>query len=223
MARRPLTPASSAYRVQLHAGFDFDAAAAIVPYLSRLGITHLYCSPYLQAVPGIRRQPYRLSRWTRARTQLNYRRFFDVDGLVGVRVEREEVFAATHALLLDWVADGSVDGLRVDHPDGLRDPGAYLDRCARRRQTSGSESRRSSNPARSSSTVEAVADEEHRTLVVRRGSLVVAANLGAPGPVGLPGPAGLLLASRPAETLVDAGAVHLGSDSVAVLRREDAR
>ena len=71
--------------------------------------------------------------------------------------------------------------------------------------------------------VEALADDEHRTLVVRRGSLVVAANLGAPGPVGLPGPAVLLLASRPAETLVDAGAVHLGSDSVAVLRRKDAR
>ena len=277
MTRRPITPASSTYRVQLHAGFDFDAAVAIVPYLARLGVTHLYCSPYLQAAPGsthgydvvdplrvneelggsegrqrlvealdavgmghvidlvpnhmaadpvhnpwwrdvltrgraspyagwfdiewdasddlegkvllavlpdtyeamldrggivlerragavvvkvgelelptdpstldrlpadaevhdldtvlvdefVRRQPYRLSRWTRARTQLNYRRFFDVDGLVGVRVERDEVLAATHELLLSWVADGTVDGLRVDHPDGLRDPGAYLDR-----------------------------------------------------------------------------------------------
>lgn len=278
MTRRPLTPASSTYRVQLHAGFDFDAAAAIVPYLARLGVTHLYCSPYLQAAPGsthgydvvdplrvneelgglegrrrlvaalddvgmghvidlvpnhmaadpihnpwwrdvlthgraspyaswfdiewdasddldgkvllavlpdtyeamldrggivlerrqgavvvragelelptdpttldrlpadagdvhdldtvlvdefVRRQPYRLSRWTRARTQLNYRRFFDVDGLVGVRVEHDDVFAATHELVLSWVADGTVDGLRVDHPDGLRDPGDYLDR-----------------------------------------------------------------------------------------------
>jgi (1->4)-alpha-D-glucan 1-alpha-D-glucosylmutase len=76
----------------------------------------------------IRRQPYRLSRWTRARTQLNYRRFFDVDGLVGLRVEQDDVFRASHELLLGWVADGIVDGLRVDHPDGLRDPGAYLAR-----------------------------------------------------------------------------------------------
>ncbi|GMA85225.1 hypothetical protein GCM10025868_04750 [Angustibacter aerolatus] len=61
---------------------------------------------------------------------LNYRRFFDVDTLAAVRVEDPEVFEATHRLLLDLVADGSLDGLRIDHPDGLADPRGYLDRLA---------------------------------------------------------------------------------------------
>ncbi len=57
-----------------------------------------------------------------------HRRFFDIDGLAGVRVEEAEVFEATHALALRLVADGVVDGLRVDHPDGLADPAGYLRR-----------------------------------------------------------------------------------------------
>ncbi|HWM32865.1 MAG TPA: malto-oligosyltrehalose synthase [Pseudolysinimonas sp.] len=57
---------------------------------------------------------------------LNYRRFFAVNELAGIRVELPEVFAATHALIASWVRDGLVDGLRVDHPDGLADPGGYL-------------------------------------------------------------------------------------------------
>jgi len=76
------------------------------------------------------RQHYRLVNWRRANTELNYRRFFDITTLAAVRVEDPEVFAATHALILRWVADGLVSGLRVDHPDGLADPGAYLRRLA---------------------------------------------------------------------------------------------
>jgi (1->4)-alpha-D-glucan 1-alpha-D-glucosylmutase len=60
-----------------------------------------------------------------------YRRFFDVDGLVGVRVEDEAVFDATHALVFELLGQGVVDGLRVDHVDGLADPGAYLERLDR--------------------------------------------------------------------------------------------
>jgi (1->4)-alpha-D-glucan 1-alpha-D-glucosylmutase len=71
---------------------------------------------------------YRLVSWRRGNAELNYRRFFDVTTLAAVRVEDPEVFAATHALLLRWVRDGEVDGLRVDHPDGLADPGGYLRR-----------------------------------------------------------------------------------------------
>ena len=258
----------STYRVQLrppagtHPGFGFDDAAAVVPYLADLGVTHLYCSPWLQAAPGsahgydvidhgvvnaelggapaldrltaacraaglgivldvvpnhmavsepqsqnaawwsllregrdspyaswfdiawdnpenpgtvlvpilggplgevlgdlelledriryfdhefplapstrvegdvlatLDRQHYRLASWRVAGEELNYRRFFDVTTLAGVRVEDPVVFEATHRLLLDQVASGVVDGLRIDHPDGLADPGGYLDDLA---------------------------------------------------------------------------------------------
>ena len=71
------------------------------------------------------RQHYELVHWSRGNTELNYRRFFAVTTLAGVRVEDERVFDATHALVRQWVADGVI-GLRVDHPDGLVDPGQYL-------------------------------------------------------------------------------------------------
>jgi (1->4)-alpha-D-glucan 1-alpha-D-glucosylmutase len=258
----------STYRVQLrppapdHPGFGFDDAAAVVRYLTELGVTHLYCSPYLQAAPGsahgydvvdnsrlndelggapafdrltaacreaglgmvldvvpnhmavsepesqntawwsllrdgrgspfaawfdvdwdsadnpgkvlvpvlgaplgdvvdelellddriryydhempiapgtrvdgdvlatLDRQHYRLAHWRVAGEELDYRRFFDVTTLAGVRVEDPEVFDATHRLVLTQVRDGVLDGLRIDHPDGLADPGGYLDRLA---------------------------------------------------------------------------------------------
>jgi (1->4)-alpha-D-glucan 1-alpha-D-glucosylmutase len=258
----------STYRVQLrppahdHPGFGFDDAAAAVPYLAELGVTHLYCSPYLQAAPGsahgydvvdhstlnpelggdeafarmvaacraaglgilldvvpnhmavsepesqnaqwwsllrdgrdspyadwfdvdwdsadnpgkvlvpvlggplgevvgelelledriryydhevpiapgtrvdgdvlatLERQHYRLASWRVAGEELDYRRFFDVTTLAGVRVELPKVFDETHALLLQQVREGVLDGLRIDHPDGLADPGGYLDRLA---------------------------------------------------------------------------------------------
>ena len=73
-------------------------------------------------------QPYRLAWWGVAQEGLNYRRFFDIADLAGVRVEDPEVFAATHALVADLVARGLVTGLRVDHVDGLADPTGYLAR-----------------------------------------------------------------------------------------------
>jgi len=76
-------------------------------------------------------QHYRLSGWRAAATELNWRRFFDVTSLIAVRVEDPGVFEATHGVLLRLVADGVLDGLRVDHPDGLADPRGYLDRLAR--------------------------------------------------------------------------------------------
>jgi (1->4)-alpha-D-glucan 1-alpha-D-glucosylmutase len=258
----------STYRVQLrppatdHPGFGFADAAAAAPYLARLGITHLYCSPYLQAAPGsthgydvvdhsrlnedlggvaafeqmvaacrtaglgilldvvpnhmavsepesqnaewwsvlregqaspyatwfdidwaagkvlvpilgaplsdvvgelkldggaqpdriryydhevpiapgtlvegdllatLERQHYRLCHWRVATEELNYRRFFDVTTLAGLRVELPGVFDATHRVIVQQVRDGVLDGLRIDHPDGLADPGGYLDRLA---------------------------------------------------------------------------------------------
>jgi (1->4)-alpha-D-glucan 1-alpha-D-glucosylmutase len=258
----------STYRVQLrppaedHPGFGFADAAAVVPYLADLGVTHLYCSPYLQAAPGsahgydvvdhsrlneelggaeafnrmvaacrehglglvldvvpnhmavsepesqnaqwwsllrdgrespyadwfdvdwesadnpgkvlvpvlgaplgevlndlelledriryydhevpvapgtrvdgdvlatLEQQHYRLSDWHVAGEELNYRRFFDVTTLTGVRVEVPEVFDETHRVVVEQVRSGVLDGLRIDHPDGLADPGGYLDRLA---------------------------------------------------------------------------------------------
>jgi (1->4)-alpha-D-glucan 1-alpha-D-glucosylmutase len=74
------------------------------------------------------RQNYRLAFWRLAGRELDYRRFFDVHTLVGLRIEDERVFADTHARVLDWVSRGLLDGLRVDHPDGLYDPGQYCRR-----------------------------------------------------------------------------------------------
>jgi (1->4)-alpha-D-glucan 1-alpha-D-glucosylmutase len=259
------TPPTGTYRLQLHRGFDFDAAAAVVPYLADLGVSHLYLSPILAAVPGsthgydvidhtrlspdlggreaferlvaaaharglglivdvvpnhmavptpavlnvplwsllrdgpaspyanwfdvdwaaqdrailmpvlgrrigqcltdgeigfdmsgpeplvryhehmfpvrpgtehlplpaaIDRQYYRLAWWRVADEELNYRRFFDVDTLAALRMEDPAVFAATHALLLEAYRGGAIDGLRIDHPDGLAHPGEYLRRLA---------------------------------------------------------------------------------------------
>ena len=267
-AARAATPApgpalTSTYRVQLTPQFGLDDAAAIVPYLAELGVSHLYCSPWLQASPGsqhgydvtdhrvindelggeaalarlheaceaaglgivldivpnhasvaepeaanpawwsvlrdgpdsahaawfdidwnsrdnpgkvlvpvlgnslaqcleageivvrddqlhyydhvfpltpgseklplpelLAAQHYRLCLWSVGGEELNYRRFFDVTTLAGLRVEDPDVFAATHQRILASVADGTVHGLRVDHPDGLADPKGYLARLS---------------------------------------------------------------------------------------------
>jgi (1->4)-alpha-D-glucan 1-alpha-D-glucosylmutase len=257
---------TATYRLQLHAGFTFADAEAVVPYLADLGISHLYLSPVLKAVPGsmhgydvldhtrinpelggeaglvalaetarshglglvvdvvpnhmalvapehanaalwevlehgreaatahwfdvdwealdgklglpilaeslektlesgeltldeydgqpvvryhdhlfplapgtaegedadlaavLSRQHYRLAGWRERGEVLNYRRFFDVDSLIAVRVEQPDVFDATHRLLLDLNHRGVVEGFRIDHPDGLADPEGYLKR-----------------------------------------------------------------------------------------------
>ncbi len=77
------------------------------------------------------RQHYELVGWRRADDELNYRRFFAVNTLAGVRVELPEIFGPTHAEIGRWFTEGLIDGLRVDHPDGLRDPRGYLDDLAR--------------------------------------------------------------------------------------------
>ena len=269
---QPPSPPNATYRVQLHGGFDFDDAAAIVPYLATLGITHLYCSPYLQARPGsthgydivdharlneelggrdaharliaalgahgmghildivpnhmaindpanawwwdvlknghesrfasffdidwgppgsdprrvlvpilsdryervletgelafgfadgepvvryhgytlplapgteprdvetvnrddkavhevLEAQNYRLEHWRVAGVELNYRRFFAISDLAALQADNPEVFRRTHGVILDLIERGDLQGLRVDHIDGLRRPAAYL-------------------------------------------------------------------------------------------------
>ena len=75
-------------------------------------------------------QHYELADWRTAATRLNWRRFFDISSLIAIRVEEPDVFAATHGLLLGLVAEGLIDGLRVDHPDGLADPRGYFQQLA---------------------------------------------------------------------------------------------
>ncbi|MYR57416.1 malto-oligosyltrehalose synthase, partial [Streptomyces sp. SID625] len=91
----------------------------------RAGTAHLPLPELLDA------QWYRPVWWRLARTELNYRRFFSISELIGVRVEDPEVFAATHGKILQLLREGVVDGLRIDHPDGLADPDGYLARLHR--------------------------------------------------------------------------------------------
>src|SRR4051794_8458833 len=80
----------------------------------------------------IERQAYRLSYWRVAAEEINYRRFFDVNDLAAIRMDRTEVFEATHKLVLQLLAEGKISGLRVDHPDGLWDPAGYFRRLQER-------------------------------------------------------------------------------------------
>ena len=73
----------------------------------------------------LERQSYRLSYWRVAASDVNYRRFFDIDSLAGVRIEHPAVFERTHALIFDLISRGLIQGLRIDHIDGLADPKAY--------------------------------------------------------------------------------------------------
>ncbi len=84
-------------------------------------------SPEADVEAVLDRQHYLLADWHERGTVLNYRRFFEVDGLVAVRVEDPDVFEATHRVLLDLNHRGLVEGFRIDHPDGLADPGGYLE------------------------------------------------------------------------------------------------
>lgn len=79
-----------------------------------------------QVAEVLQQQHYRLASWRDKATVLNYRRFFDVDALIAVRVELPDVFEATHRLLLDLNHRRVIDGFRIDHPDGLADPEGYL-------------------------------------------------------------------------------------------------
>lgn len=95
-------------------------------YENRFPVAPGTYTPGDDAVTVHSRQHYELVNWRRADYDLNYRRFFAVNTLAGIRVEVPWVFQESHAEIVRWVTDGLVDGLRVDHPDGLIDPGGYL-------------------------------------------------------------------------------------------------
>ncbi|MCC9738848.1 malto-oligosyltrehalose synthase [Streptomyces sp. MNU89] len=95
----------------------FDHVFPVRPGTERLPLPELVAAQW-----------YRPAWWRLARTELNYRRFFTISGLIGLRVQDPAVFDATHATVLRLLRDGVVQGLRVDHPDGLADPEGYLRR-----------------------------------------------------------------------------------------------
>jgi (1->4)-alpha-D-glucan 1-alpha-D-glucosylmutase len=97
----------------------FDHVLPLRPGTARLPLRDLLASQY-----------YRLAWWREASTELNWRRFFNITTLIGIRVEDPAVFDATHEVIVRLVAEGLVDGLRIDHPDGLADPRGYLTRLA---------------------------------------------------------------------------------------------
>ncbi|HYP23780.1 MAG TPA: malto-oligosyltrehalose synthase [Actinomycetota bacterium] len=78
------------------------------------------------------KQHYRVAFWKSGDRDLNYRRFFDIKTLAALRIEDERVFEDTHRLVLSMIEGGNLDGLRIDHVDGLRDPGAYLEKLRSR-------------------------------------------------------------------------------------------
>ena len=116
--------------------------------LAPFGVVQFYAEHVLPLAPGtaperiatsdadairsiLGRQHWEAIFWRREAAELNYRRFFAVSTLAGVRVEIPRVFDETHVEVLRWIREGLADGLRIDHPDGLVDPGGYLERLSR--------------------------------------------------------------------------------------------
>jgi len=108
-----------------------EIAACIIAAVDAINGTPSDPASFEQLHELIKGQPFRLAHWRVASDDINYRRFFDTNDLAGICVENEAVFQATHRLVLSLVADGKVDGLRIDHPDGLYDPAQYFERLQR--------------------------------------------------------------------------------------------
>jgi (1->4)-alpha-D-glucan 1-alpha-D-glucosylmutase len=85
----------------------------------------------------LQRQHYRLAWWRAAADEINWRRFFDINNLAGIRVEQPRVFDATHGFLLRLYAEGLIDGVRIDHIDGLADPRGYARKLRRAMESAG--------------------------------------------------------------------------------------
>ncbi|MCJ8140480.1 malto-oligosyltrehalose synthase [Falsirhodobacter halotolerans] len=133
-------------RYALHFDIDWGKGRLVVPFLTAPaaqadlrvedgkltdGSIHMPLRPGTETMEYAHdAQAYRLTFWEYERDGITHRRFFNVTGLIGMRVEDDQVFADTHALIFDLVRSGKVQGLRVDHIDGLSDPKQYLDRMA---------------------------------------------------------------------------------------------
>jgi (1->4)-alpha-D-glucan 1-alpha-D-glucosylmutase len=108
-----------------------EIVAGIMDAVDRINGTPSDPASFNELHELIKAQAFRLANWRVASDDINYRRFFDTNDLAGLRMENEAVFEATHQLVLRLVAEEKVDGLRLDHPDGLYDPGKYFERLQR--------------------------------------------------------------------------------------------
>lgn len=127
--RRPSRKEAPAFKTELKeiaAGADI-IGRGLAPYRAAKDRP----APTLALHHLLERQHYKLGHWRLASSDINYRRFFDVNGLAGLRVEDPGTFAATHRLVKHLVADGRLQGIRLDHIDGLRDPAQYCQRLRR--------------------------------------------------------------------------------------------
>jgi (1->4)-alpha-D-glucan 1-alpha-D-glucosylmutase len=104
-----------------------EAKAFIIQNVEAINGTHDDPRSFDSLHELIKAQPYRFAQWRVAADDINYRRFFDINELAALRTENEAVFNETHKLILDLVKRGALDGLRVDHPDGLYDPARYFE------------------------------------------------------------------------------------------------
>lgn len=130
--RLPLAPESGPHpRASSDDGFAFGRGARSVRATLE---AHAPATPEGRASLNelLDKQHYRLAYWKLARDEINWRRFFEISDLVGVRVERRDVFEATHALVFELYEEGVIDGVRVDHIDGLADPSTYCRRLVER-------------------------------------------------------------------------------------------
>jgi (1->4)-alpha-D-glucan 1-alpha-D-glucosylmutase len=124
----PLSPASVAW-IASHVDLaerDASRAERVDAFLAELNRDPARLDELLE------KQHYRIAYWRHAANELNYRCFFDISKLVALRQEDEAVFDDSHALVLEWLADETLDGVRIDHVDGLRDPVGYLEKLHER-------------------------------------------------------------------------------------------
>ena len=119
--------ADMAQAVITHPELGDALAAAAASYAGQPGEK----SGWIDLVALVEKQNYRLASWRLASDEINYRRFFDINDLAGVRVEDEDLFELMHRMLSRLVAQGSLHGVRLDHIDGLHDPATYLARLYR--------------------------------------------------------------------------------------------
>ena len=139
----PLDPASLPPDLQLASADPEEAGELADAYATPEGRARLRAL--------LERQHYRLDFWRRGPREINYRRFFDVNDLAALRMEDPLVFAETHAFVLRLVRDGMVDGLRIDHIDGLLDPAGYLERLRNETRARDAALRREDSVARAKS------------------------------------------------------------------------
>jgi (1->4)-alpha-D-glucan 1-alpha-D-glucosylmutase len=108
-----------------------EIAAAVTEAVDSINGTPADPASFEELHELIKAQAFRLANWRVAADDINYRRFFDTNDLAGLCMENEVVFELTHRLILKFITDGKVDGLRIDHPDGLYDPAQYFERLRR--------------------------------------------------------------------------------------------